>query len=987
MPSLQASSVSVAASLPPQSPPTTAAVLEFACLFTHDLRRKQKRWQDGRLKYHTFNKRVMVYDERGNFVGDMHWRADYEFDEGEEVQLERGGVIVQVSNCIARNQQDLSELVDKRAQEVEQRRATAVSRTPVQSAPSRPSAAVAAAMGPVPQPEVFQPRHRPLRQVLGTSSGHHGRALIPSESPFEQRHRPADTPNEQDSPARTLAKRRRHEDSLPSKNGYAQALFGATLSLSVTPISSAPPRTRPVAPPQEPVRRPIRHFVTHDQGSGNEREPSSSPPTKIPAVHKPTALGNRKTLARPNVSESTQMAGTSNEVRGHEVIDVPSSGHSSHCSEVVPVPPVQQPSRSRHSEQVNRGMQSAQQEQIAKALRSKPKESPCENGVSREQAMSREKQTGMSRTKQRPYDRKESIHESEVQAPTRLDSGREVDCEEPHESGRGGESQKGSTAEPKTELRIRSRQKRGLLMMSETTRPSVTKRPDRTASQSVGVESARTEPEGDVSPPSSPEIHADETQQTAKRKSRDRDTETEEVLEDTSANARKAKKARLKESEESTTQEVTRALLDEVDNPVIETETATVRSKANMNGLSIVAGQSEVDSSAIRQSSYRREIQKADEILRLPEGYRSDPSESEDAHAHRESTRTNPSHRAKGRYRILDDDADSLYSADESSGPRRRASRENENEKGPEVPVGPRLAALGRKSVKSKELIGFAFDKPPVPRATALATDAGAVVETPSQEKQRENRPASATLTRIGPDRQAGPVSDGLQQPPVATSAGTGKIAETQGGVAKTSDQPASDSAKNYDEQSPDDLRPLEQYPMQFEKGVARIHEGAEKATERPREPLRRHMSAAATPASEPPGLPPIQTVRRTASDLGQLKPAEMTGKSALAGGGSGAVCNPQTGAPVRIANPATRGRKAALKSDAAGQIPQPVLPPNLPAIVQPIIIMAAELAEAPPSPPKRTIKKMTFPGFVSANNAGPWSREAHDLLETGRPV
>ncbi len=58
-----------------QSPPsTTAAVVEYLCLFTHDLKRKQKRWQDGRLKYHTFNKRVMVYDERGNNVGDAHWR-------------------------------------------------------------------------------------------------------------------------------------------------------------------------------------------------------------------------------------------------------------------------------------------------------------------------------------------------------------------------------------------------------------------------------------------------------------------------------------------------------------------------------------------------------------------------------------------------------------------------------------------------------------------------------------------------------------------------------------------------------------------------------------------------------------------------------------------------------------------------------------------------------------------------------------------------
>ncbi|SPQ19794.1 3a64c354-4cae-449d-8ad4-99325f8fd276 [Thermothielavioides terrestris] len=80
----------------------SAPVLEFVCLFTHDLRRKQKRWEDGRLKYHTFNKRVMVYDERGNFVGDMHWQRESEFGEGEEFQLERGGAIVQAIETVLR---------------------------------------------------------------------------------------------------------------------------------------------------------------------------------------------------------------------------------------------------------------------------------------------------------------------------------------------------------------------------------------------------------------------------------------------------------------------------------------------------------------------------------------------------------------------------------------------------------------------------------------------------------------------------------------------------------------------------------------------------------------------------------------------------------------------------------------------------------------------------------------------------------------------
>ncbi|TQN71406.1 Protein ZGRF1 [Colletotrichum shisoi] len=103
--------------------PIAAPVLEYICLFTHDLKRKQKRWQDGRLKFHTFNKRIMVYDEKGNFIGDMHWREDMDFGEGEELNLERGAVIVQVAECVGSKDQDLTALLDKRARELEQRHA------------------------------------------------------------------------------------------------------------------------------------------------------------------------------------------------------------------------------------------------------------------------------------------------------------------------------------------------------------------------------------------------------------------------------------------------------------------------------------------------------------------------------------------------------------------------------------------------------------------------------------------------------------------------------------------------------------------------------------------------------------------------------------------------------------------------------------------------------------------------------------------------
>ncbi|KAH7312103.1 hypothetical protein BKA65DRAFT_518181 [Rhexocercosporidium sp. MPI-PUGE-AT-0058] len=202
----------------------TAPVLEFRCLYTADVRRKQKRWQDGRLKFHTFNKRVMVYDEKSNFVGDTHWKGGLDFEEGEELELERGGILVEVGECIGRRDQDLTELVDKRVKEREGRVAAKI-------AHSSPSASFLRAQATPSGPAHLRPK--PLNAML-TPSGHYGRAVVPNTSPFEERQ--AANRDENEPPA----KRRRQHDASSSKNGYAQNLMGATLSLSSSKPSSTP---------------------------------------------------------------------------------------------------------------------------------------------------------------------------------------------------------------------------------------------------------------------------------------------------------------------------------------------------------------------------------------------------------------------------------------------------------------------------------------------------------------------------------------------------------------------------------------------------------------------------------------------------------------------------------------------------------------------------------------------------------------------------
>lgn len=241
----------------------TAPVLEFRCLYTQDLRRKQKRWQDGRLKFHTFNKRVMVYDERSNFIGDTHWREDMAFDEGEELELERGGILVEVGECVGKREQDLSELVDKRLKEREERAAAKIAA----STPSRTHSSLVCTSQATPGPL----QHKPLNALLSTT-GHYGRAVVPQTSPFEEKQRLING-NQEGLESGRRAKRRKANEDASSKSGYAQNLMGAMLSLtSSRPPSTATIRYEPVgAKPIGPESPTTTIDLTGDNDEDDER--------------------------------------------------------------------------------------------------------------------------------------------------------------------------------------------------------------------------------------------------------------------------------------------------------------------------------------------------------------------------------------------------------------------------------------------------------------------------------------------------------------------------------------------------------------------------------------------------------------------------------------------------------------------------------------------------------------------------------------------
>ena len=255
---------------------STARILEFRCLYTQDLRRKQKRWQDGRLKFHTFNKRIMVYDERSNYVGDTHWREDSRFNEGDELELERGGILVEIGEYIGERDQDLWELVDKRIKEREERAAAKVSAA---SPPTHQSLLARAHMSASARAPYL--RSKPLNAVIGTPTGHYGRAMVSNLSPFEQKNSRNPDENREGRPAK-----RQKQHDIHSKNGYAQNLTGATLSLGSAGLANT--QTAQSESSRASVLRGKSATIdlTHDQDSYGMRQGSTGDetcPTRSPS--------------------------------------------------------------------------------------------------------------------------------------------------------------------------------------------------------------------------------------------------------------------------------------------------------------------------------------------------------------------------------------------------------------------------------------------------------------------------------------------------------------------------------------------------------------------------------------------------------------------------------------------------------------------------------------------------------------------------------
>lgn len=800
----------------------------------------------------------MVHDERGNFVGDAHWREDYDLGEGEELELERGGVMVQVAECTGSRDQDLSELIDKRAQERAERQAAAMARRQAIHEPATPSA----------NTPHFQLRHKPLHNLIGTPTGHHGRALIPKESPYEERQKSVATPQ---SDSARPAKRRKREVSPPSKSGYARSLFGTTLTLSGAPTSTPPIRHKPPRSSPVPIDDPAPTSsdpVPHDNRSDPAPEMSRTMTADL-------SRERRINVPRPQLLKSISRTYPSN------MVTEPGSPS-------VPIEVDSDPDENRDSATGTRKSGLKRKEKTSSRARNSDLLQPISaNRLNSPKSKGRPDSFGDA-SSLASLGRKEAA----VPVPTRglktstrnqLHSAKPKP-KRPAEALNSNDERSNVTkeqpmSEPRTELRIPRRKKRGLLMMSENLdvddlpTPRIAKSRIDRPSPSISFEDSAIG-DFDIAPGQRKSADMgigdseDDVPLPKSRNKRNRDTR------------KRHREVPIDEDVEVTPDASNYPIQDELSDEIVP---GRKRSKTN------------------------------DRRIKSP----SPPLENTDLSEPTESPRRKqPPRKTK------------LALTEEALGRRSREDKSDEeqfnpSEDRPPVPNGvpaPRLAQLGRKSIRSREVIGFMFDED----------------DFSSAPQRSEGRDGTSRRGHV-------PQNQSVMQSATPVAKHTNPTT-THSDRVTTSDQLPDDPVNTA-------KKAVNNATVESVNNLCIVASDVESIQQ---DQAREQTDPVSVPLN---AEPQAQAQVAETTILMQQPPTK------------------------RVVNPASRGKKAAKPSDAAGQVPQCPLPPEV-AVGKPL-----ENSRLKPRPENRPRETTTapMPGFSRANG-GPWSREAHDLFEHTRP-
>ena len=269
----------------------TAPVAEFRCLYTPDVRKKQKKWQDGYLKFHSFNSRVMVYDQGRNFLGDTYYKDSDELHEGDELTLDKG-VMVEVAEAMGTTQTDLKPLFEKKPKEPPPPPSAPPRRFQPPSQVARPQVTPAANAV---RANAQQPRHKSLNTLLGTPKGPIGKSM-PIVSPYEARQE-KEREKENDFAVDRAAKRQ--------KTTHKSTSSASLRVSSPVPEESPAPKKSVSMPAKAPRAKPTRPVRPIPQGASvihlddnDVTLPPSSPPS-LPGTPPPVPRIMAKSAVTP----------------------------------------------------------------------------------------------------------------------------------------------------------------------------------------------------------------------------------------------------------------------------------------------------------------------------------------------------------------------------------------------------------------------------------------------------------------------------------------------------------------------------------------------------------------------------------------------------------------------------------------------------------------------------------------------------------------
>ncbi|KAK6532674.1 hypothetical protein TWF281_006853 [Arthrobotrys megalospora] len=143
----------------------SAPIDEYIVLWTADKYKKLKKWHDGYLRYHTFNKRLMVYDHLMNKVCDKFLPEPEPIDVGDELVFDSH--LITIEDVKGRQSQDLRPLFEKTVDRRKERGSIA---TPMRTTGTPGQA------GQSPTPTL-------LRSIQSRPSTGHGHPIYPSPAP------------------------------------------------------------------------------------------------------------------------------------------------------------------------------------------------------------------------------------------------------------------------------------------------------------------------------------------------------------------------------------------------------------------------------------------------------------------------------------------------------------------------------------------------------------------------------------------------------------------------------------------------------------------------------------------------------------------------------------------------------------------------------------------------------------------------------------